>query len=78
MNIVEALSGDWWDGPMTPESDPDEPEHVVNAARVVLRLVSELLANHPQFLTTLEEKAAFDYLADYAGATWTLPPTTPP
>ena len=86
MNIVDVLSGDWWEPPWgfgenlseadPPEPDPNEPENVVVAARLVLRMVYEFCGTHPHFIVHPKEQTALYYLADDAGVEWTLPTIT--
>ena len=84
MNIVEVLSGDWWDGPMRVVDDPSEnlledksyPGSLEDALSVVSRLVYEFLGTHPDFVIRPKEKSAFVFLADYAGVEWKLPTIT--
>ena len=51
----------------------DQPESIEEAAKVVLRLVLEACATHPNFTLRPKEKAALHYLADYAGDEWISP-----
>ena len=83
MNIVEVLSGDWWDGPWA-GPDPPKPAPALtsprrnDAVRVVLHLVREVCDTHPHFVIRPDEHAALDYLSGWTGAEWKSQPTTNP
>ena len=73
MNIVEVLSGDWWDGPMRVA---DDRLMDYESAKVVLHLVYTFCGTHPHFNILPKEEAALRYLADDAGVEWKLPAIT--